>query len=261
VPRRKTCIKCGASLERKNRISITRIHLSALILGIIGLSLLTYGYIDANRIYPINTITPAMEGKNVIIAGTVVDMQYDDRYEKTSFTVNDSTGSISFYGWSDFTSALKERGVYPSIGDNITVEGVVDVYNSSYSGLITSLEVPNANTFKVIYVKPQLMNISDILKNHIGKKVCVRGNITDKYISKSGLEVNFMTYDLTDNSGTIEIFIPGDLIAITGSDSTVYPNVTQSVEITGMVSIYKEQLEIIPSNATNSAIKILEEWL
>jgi len=256
VKRKNSCPKCGASLGPKGRVSIKNLHISVVIIAIIGIGLLGYGIYEANHIYPISSIKPSMEGKFVTISGIVTDIEYDERYEKTAFRVNDSTGSIEFYGWSDFTSSLRESNKFPSIGDNIIVEGQVDVYNSSYLGLVVSIEVKSSTAFEIKYNTAEFRQISSIMLNDFGKKVVIEGYVTHKSISYSGTQIKYMLLQVTDSSGVIDIFVSGDQIGLAG-DLAVFPSESQQVRIFGMVSIYNEEVEIIPSNATEGAIIIL----
>ncbi len=253
VPGGESCPSCGAALSSKGRISLRRVHLSFALLGIIGVAMVAYAYYDANHIIPINTITPDMNGRTVLINGTVMDVAYDERYEKTTYTVNDSTGSIKVFGWSDFTSALRASPTQPSIGDQILVEGVVDVYNE-----IVSLEVKSLASYHVVYVPAQAIEIGNILVGDVGKKIIINGNVTEKFVSYSGTTVNFisLTVKHLTTASTIDVFVSGDLLALAGFNAAVLPNATQLVEVIGMVTLYGGQVEILPSNATSAAIRI-----
>jgi len=259
IPVAKSCNKCGASLGPEGRISLKTAHKYILVLGIIGVFLLGYGYFQANYITPIDQITPDMEGQVVQIMGTVTDVDYDYRYEKTSFTVVDETGSIEFFGWSDFTSSLRQSSHFPGIGDDVIVEGTVNVYNSSYSGLIVSIEVENIEALTVLYKTPQRKDIGDILLNDLNLKVSIEGNVTDRYATDDDNDgvIDFMILEVTDLTGDIDVFVTDSQIALAGSYAA-YPEINQTVEIIGIVAQYGAELEIIPSNATSGAIKIVE---
>jgi DNA/RNA endonuclease YhcR with UshA esterase domain len=259
IPVVKSCNKCGASLEPENRLSLKAANKYVLVIGLIGIILLGYGYYQANYITPIDQITPDMEGQVVQISGVVTDVDYDYDYEKTSFTVMDITGSIEFFGWSEFTSSLRAASYYPSIGDNIIVEGTVNVYNSSYSGLIVSIEVSSIESLTIIYNKAQRKNIGDILLNDLNSKVSIQGNVTDRYTTDSDSDglIDFMILEVTDLTDKIDVFVSDSQIALADT-LAVYPEVNQTVEIIGIVAEFSGDLEIIPSNATSGAIKILE---
>jgi hypothetical protein len=171
----------------------------------------------------------------------------------------DDTGSIEFFGWSDFTSSLRVLSYYPSIGDNIIVEGTVNVYNSSYSGLIVSLEVENADSFKIIYNNAQSKDIGDILLNDLNVKVSIQGNVTDRYTTDSDSDglIDFMILEVTDLTASIDVYVSDSQIALADT-LAVFPEINQTVEVIGIVAQYGPSLEIIPSNATSGAINILE---
>ncbi len=252
VPAGENCPACGAVIGSKGRISLRRVHLSFLLLGIIGVAMVAYAYHEATYITPIDAITPAMDGRTVLISGTVTDIDYDERYEKTSFTVNDTTGSIDVFGWSDFTSALRASPAQPSIGDKILVEGLVDVYNDR-----VSLEVKSLASYQVIYINAELKEIGGILVGDVGKKIVINGNVTEKFVSYSGTTVNFisLTVKHLTLANTVDVFISGDLLTLAGGNAVI-PNATQVVQVVGMVTLYGGQVEILPSNATSAAIQI-----
>ncbi len=253
VPQGETCPTCGAVVGAKGRISLRRVHLSFALLGIIGVAMVTYAYYDANHVVPINSITPDMNGRTVLINGTVIDVAYDDRYEKTTYTVNDSTGSIQVFGWSDFTSALRASPTQPSIGDLILVEGLVDIYNG-----IASLEITSLASYQVTYVKAEVKEIGTILVGDVGKKIVINGNVTEKFVSYSGITINFISLTIKHltTASTIDVFVTGDLLALANFNADMLPNATQLVEVVGMVTLYGGQVEILPSNATSAAIRI-----
>ncbi len=253
VPQGDTCPSCGAVLGAKGRISLKRVHLAFLLLGIIGIAMVAYAYYDATHIIPINSITPDMNGRTVLISGVVIDAAYDERYEKTTYTVNDSTGSIAVFGWSDFTSALRLSPEQPSIGDRILVEGLVDVYNN-----VASLEVKSLASYQVLYVSAEAKEIGTILVGDVGKKIIINGNVTEKFVSYSGTTVNFISLTIKHltTASTIDVLVSGDLLALAGLNAAVLPNATQLVEVVGMVTLYGGQVEILPSNATSAAIRI-----
>jgi len=251
VPKHVMCRECGASMGSRGRISLKRINLCVLFLGLLGISLLFYAYYEANYITPIGEITPDMEGQIVRVSGLVIDVYYDESCERTSFTVMDKTGTINFFGWSDFTSDLQDAPSYPSIGDNITVEGSVNVYNNQ-----TSIELTNVNSFKIIWVEINKKDITDILRNDLYSKVRIKGNVTDKYIKNFGTAIDFISLEVTDDTGSIDVFITDDQLALAG-EYAILPNLTQTVEIIGMVGMYSGTLQIIPSNATSAAINVI----
>ena len=248
-----TCPKCGASTGMRDRISIKKVHLYVLLLGVIGLGLLGYTYYESTIITPINKVTPSREGDTLRISGRVVDMSYDNRYQRTTFYVNDSTGSLRVFGWSGFTSDLFETGTYPGIGDNMTVEGIVNVYKED-----VSLEVSSSNSFTIIKNEPKKMDIGEIDSGTITQKVTVEGEVTESKVSKYGTAISYVMLTVEDETGTITVFITDDQLALESQD-VVFPNATDSVQITGMVKMFNEEMEIIPTYANNQSIKILEE--
>ena len=66
-----------------------------------------------------------------------------------------------------------------------------------------------------------------------------------------------MNLEVTDLTGSIAIYVSDSQTALAGT-LAVYPEINQTVQIIGIVKQYGAGLEIIPSNATSGAIKILE---
>ena len=116
----------------------------------------------------------------------------------------------------------------------------------------------NIDSYMVLWKKEHKMDIGDILLNDLNDKVKISGLVTDKYDDVTGSTINYIFLDVEDDSGSITVFISGDLYAISGSRGVV-PEVNQTIQIIGMVKEFNNQLEIIPSNTTKGAIKILEE--
>jgi DNA/RNA endonuclease YhcR with UshA esterase domain/ribosomal protein L32 len=258
VPKGRTCRECGAQFGPKGRIKLSRIYLSMIFLGIIGLIFLSYAYYNAIAVTPIDDVYTLQDGDNVRISGMVIDIEYDDRYEKTSFTVKDSSGEIEVFGWSDFTSDIIEEEYIPSIGDNITVEGTVSIWKDT-----RSIEVGSADSFEIIWRDEDDMLIGDILLKHLYDKVVVRGFVEEVQDSYFGTSYDYVILTLTDYTGEIRVYISGDQIAL-ADKYAIIPEENQTVEITGMVTEYKGQLEIIPSSATSESIEIIgvpiKEW-
>ncbi|MBD3351294.1 MAG: hypothetical protein GF364_07385 [Candidatus Lokiarchaeota archaeon] len=250
------CYKCGAKINPKDRISLKKLNLSVLIIGLIGISLLFYAFYEANKITPINKIDEGMNGKSVQISGIIIDIDYDSSYQKTSFTVNDSTGSIDFYGWSDFSSALQEEPIFPGIGDNVIVQGTVDVYDGYY-GAVIQIEVTSTKSYELQYNAPIESDVNQIGVNNLTTKVSIEGQVIDKYIKYSGSSINFVILTVSDITGDIEVFISDSLLNLAG-EQAIIPDITDNVQIIGMVDEYDGDPQIIPTNATNNAITIIE---
>lgn len=230
-------------------------HLCALLVGLLGVAAVYYAYWEGNRVTPIANVNASMDGDVVRVAGTVVDVEYDDRYEKTAFTVVDDTGTITVFGWSEFTSSMLAAGTMPGLGDDVVVEGVVDVYEGS-SGAVVSVEVSRFSSVEVVYRPVEVKLPGQVYASDVGKKVSVTGNVTDRHVGYSGSEVRYVFLTLTDQSGSLNVYVSGDLVALAGS-AAVFPNVTQTVQVTGLVTEYEGEVELAPSNATSSAIRIL----
>lgn len=250
IPRSTACIKCGAGLEARERVKLRKIHLYVLILAGIGIGLLFFAFYEANRITPIGSITAGMDGDNVQIAGLITDIEYDSEYEKTAFSVNDTTGEIEFYGWSDFTSDLLVSGNIPNIGDNITVEGTVDVYDGTY-GTVISLVVTSTDSYEIVYVPAVMKEINAVSNDDIGAKVNIQGTVADKYTSYDGTSVSFVILTVEEAGSEITVFLNEAQISL-ADDNFMIPEISDTVNITGMVTYYDGDLEIIPSNTTGA---------
>lgn len=258
VPNKGSCNKCGASLSLTDRLTIKKLHVYILILGIIGAGLMGYAYYEATYITPIGDINPNMEGQVIRMSGTIVDVEFDSRYDKTSFRLNDSTGSIDFYGWSDFTSDLREAGILPGIGDEVIVEGTVDIYNSSYSGLITSIVVNKVDAIELLPSSAKKMDIKEILLNDVGKVVKIEGEVKSRYLTPLDYPYDrYMSFTVEGNGENITVYVNAGQIGLAG-DKLVYPEIGDQVEILGLIEEYDNELEILPTTATERGINIIE---
>ncbi|MFO8017376.1 MAG: hypothetical protein R6U96_01975 [Promethearchaeia archaeon] len=258
VPDIGSCNKCGASLRQIDRLTTKKVHIYMLVIALIGGGLMVYAYHKATLITPIGDISPNMEGEVVRISGTIVDMDYDATYEKASFTVNDTSGTIDFYGWSEFTSDLQDSDTLPGIGDKVIVEGTVDVYNSSYSGLITSLVVENVDSIEFLSVDTMEMEIGEILLNHVGKRVEIEGEVVSRYLSPIDYQNGqYMLFTVSENNENITAYLSAGQMGL-ADDAVVYPEIGDHVKVTGVVDEYQGEIAIIPSTATEKSIEIVE---
>lgn len=251
VEKKDFCTICGASFNPKNRTSLKSVIIFIWIMGAVGIGMLGYGYYNANYITPIDQITADMEGQTVQVSGTVLSLDYNENFQLTSFLIKDDTGTIEFFGWSEFTSDIKENG-YPGIGDEVIIEGVVSVYEEE-----VSIELEDSDSLTIIEIEPEEKEIKDLSEDDIDLKIEIQGNVTDEYPDSQDittLEYKFFTVD--DGTGEITVFIGGDQISFTGEKSNI-PNINDTVRIIGIVDLYNEELEIIPSYLTDDGIKIL----
>ncbi|MGV9199215.1 MAG: hypothetical protein ACOC44_03440 [Promethearchaeia archaeon] len=258
VPDIGSCNKCGSSLSLRDRLTIKKIHIYILVMALIGGGLMVYAYYKATYITPIGDINPGMDGQVIRVSGTIVDVDFDSRYEKASFTVNDSSGSIDFYGWSDFTSDLRESSTIPGIGDKVIVEGAVDVYNSSYSGLITSLVVENVDSIEYLPMDTQEMDIGEISLDDVGIRVKIEGEVVSRYLAPIDSQYGqFMRFTVSQNNENITAYVNSGQIGL-ADEALVYPELGDQVEVTGVIDEYHNEVEIIPSTATEQSIEIIE---
>ena len=259
VPKGLMCRECGANLGPKGRLSLKKIYLMIFFLGIIGFVLLYYAYYQATYVTPIEEVVYLDEGETIRVSGKVIELSYDDRYEKTLFKIEDATGTIEIFGWSDFTSDLRDTQRLPGIGDNITAEGTVSIYKDT-----RSLELSSTDSYDIITEDPEDLAIGDILLNNLNDKVQIFGQVIDREISYYGTEINHVFLTVRDTTGSIKVYITGDHIALV-EKYAIIPEVNHTVEITGMVSEYRGELEIIPSTPTSEdiviiGVPVLHDW-
>ncbi len=248
VPKQTYCKKCGTSFKPEMRIATKSVLIFVLIVAGLGVGMLSYGYFVGNYITPISYINAGMEGNTIRIQGYVTEIEYWETYEKTTFQITDSSGSIQISGWSEFTSDIKEKG-YPEIGDIVTVEGSVDVYEEE-----VSLELRNADSISITYQTVIQKDVGDIDADDQYKKVNITGEINDIDELYNG---DLMIMELIDNDyNKIDVKITADFIAFTGAEAIV-PEKYDDVQIIGMVDLYYDSPQIKPCTMTNKSIKIL----
>jgi len=257
-PEGSSCVHCGATFDTKKRTSVKKTHVLMVILSLIGMGMIAVASYEINKITPIGEITEEMDGEVVQITGLVLDMEYNREYEIISFTINDSSGSIEVFGWSDITTELRNHEWHPSLGDNITLEGRVDYTEDAYYGATLQLEMFNLQSLEHVHVNAQNKSIGEILWDDVGEKVMITGEVSYKNVVSSGGTIDYALYEITDqNSDTIPMYMKEDMFWNEDQDFS-FPNETQTVRIIGIIEEFNGELEIIPSNITNSAIQITE---
>jgi DNA/RNA endonuclease YhcR with UshA esterase domain len=252
-----SCHRCGASFF--NRFNLKRLNLILGLIGLIGFGFLGYAYYEATHITPIEKINSNMENQTIIISGIITDINYDDRYEKTEFLIEDDSGSIWVYGWSEFSSDLKAANKIPHLGDELIIEGMVNVYESDWSTKI-SLEIESPNSFEINEIDPISVEIPTLIENYetyLKKKVTITGNVTNQNVGTIGNTLLYVSLTLTQDFEGITVFIDNDLLNF-AEEGFILPNTTDYIQITGIVDLFNEELEVIPSSISNTSIKFME---
>ncbi len=252
-----SCHRCGASFKKGDRLSLKAVHLFILFLSLSGIGLMAYGYQVGNHITPLNEVTADMGGEIVQVRGTVIDLRYDSRWERTSFVIKDDTGNMTVFGWSDFTSRIRAENKIPNLGDELIAEGYVNVYESEWSGVQVTLELRDTRTMQLLPVAATPMNLTDISAiDHFGLKVDVEGSVVDRFISYSGTEIRFAILTIEQYGREMDIFISGSQLEF--APEIVIPNVTQYIGVTGVVGEFNNLPQVLPSNTTTNAIRIMD---
>ncbi|MCD7782226.1 MAG: hypothetical protein LUG89_05980 [Methanosphaera sp.] len=95
------------------------------------------------------------------------------------------------------------------------------------------------------FISPNIIEIDEIDNSKLDSQVEIQGVVTSLIVTKSGTTI----IEVTDDTGSIDVVI----FSTTNMDNSIYECV--NVSVTGDVSIYNNQYEIILDNENN--LKIL----
>lgn len=165
-------------------------------------------------------IISAPEGSKVTVTGTV--LAPTGLLANSTTYIQDETGAIMLYGKS-IPNTLQ-------IGDVVTVSGTTKVYNGIPEIVVDSITKVGTNSVKVLEVK-------SLSKEMLSNLVKVTGNVNS--VSKDTIVINTGESD-------VKIYIK----ASTGI-STAKIKEGSKMTIIGIVSLFKEELEVLPRSESD----------
>jgi DNA/RNA endonuclease YhcR with UshA esterase domain len=247
-----TCPYCGASLKR--RISIAVFGVLAIVLAIGGLALLWYTatHTDAPTVR-IGQIQAAMNYAYVRIEGIVQrGPKFNPDSQSLTFWVDDAGQQMLVTAFRSEAQTLIKAGRAPSVGDRVSVAGVLRVRDDAPSLVINSIDSLALTRATDSATARDLGSItaSDALTG-----VAVRGQVRAVRDPYAGLRL----ITLRDASGQIDVAIDHSIETFGGPAPEV--QVGQTVEVTGVVTLFEEAPQITLTRgehmrSSNAAIDI-----
>lgn len=244
------CPYCGASSTRRIKINIFRY--TAVIMSVVGLVVLVFAAQYETPISKIGDISETWNYAHVRFVGNVTSYpSFSEEYGSIYIYINDGTGETRITVYDPLSYQLIEEGKIPSLYDEVDVEGTMRV-RVDFQYLILDI----SDYLRIKKSGFREVSLSDITNAMVGVKVNTTGEVTDGPVDLGpGIAIW-----ISDGGPEIEVWIPGDLITLTGNmTKTGIPisdiKTGDTIRVIGGVELYIETLEIIPDNST--AIEVL----
>ncbi|MBN2541362.1 hypothetical protein JXI42_00695 [bacterium] len=233
-----TCPYCGTHI--KQRLSIRLLKIFALSFSIIGVIILFIVSRQTEvRLVPIGEISTTMNFAFLRIKGVVIDVprvNAADHY--VSFDLSDPTGVMSVRAYSATADAMIGESKIPMLGDTVDVAGTVRI-KAENPGILVNLP----KMVKITSPAPLPMEIASITKGNMNEVVTIQGEV-------SGIKDYDNLANLTLSSPKAEGSI--DLVLYKGTYEGDIPPIAEKdkIKVTGMVSEYRDKLQVIPRSLT-----------
>ena len=235
VDSRVTCPHCGANLQR--RLTIGLFGLLAILLAVGGLAML-YA-VAVNTPIPairIGQIQAAMNYAYVRIEGHVARLPtFNPDSESLTFWVEDGTGRLPVSAFRSEARALIQSDRVPSLGDRVSVEGLLRVREDVPWLTLNSAD---ALSLERVMANAPARDLSSILASDAATAVTVRGQARAVREPFGGLRL----ITLRDGSGEIDVAIEAGLESFGAPPPQV--KVGDSIEVTGIVTLFEETPQI-----------------
>ncbi|MBS3782948.1 MAG: hypothetical protein KGY78_00750, partial [Anaerolineae bacterium] len=235
-----TCPYCGASMT--GRVPIRVIKLAAILLSVVGLAIL---WVFATRA-EIPTVAVGQVGASMNLAYVRVEGRctrapsYDPETGYLSFWVGDDTGELYVSSYRAETQALIEQGNVPGLGDHVAVAGTLRIRED-----FPSLTVNAPGAVTLARDAAEACPIGRIASEQTYRRVRVRGQVRDVFQPYPGL----MLITVRDETGSIDVALTNDVIALSGITPTV--EIGQSIEVEAAVSQYRGTPQLVLASASD----------
>ena len=230
VGSRVTCPYCGANLKRRLTISLFGFLAILLAAGVLALLYV----VAVNTPIPairIGQIQAAMNYAYVHIEGSVARLPtFNPDSESLTFWVDDGTGRLPVSAFRSEARALIQSDRVPSLGDRVTVEGLLRVRED-----VPSLTLNSADALileRAIANAPE-RDLGSILASDAATAVTVRGQARAVREPFGGLRL----ITLRDGSGEIDVAIDAGLEPFGAPAPQV--KVGDSIKVAGVVTLYE----------------------
>ncbi len=234
------CPTCGARMT--GRVPIRLVKRLALLLATVGLIALWFVATRAEvPTVAIGQVDAAMNLAYVRVEGRCPRVpSYDPQTGYLGFWVADETGELYVASYRAETRALIEEGHVPALGDQVAVAGTLRIRED-----FRSLTVNAPGEVTVARADPEVCPIGHIAPEQAYQRVRVRGQVRHVVEPYAGLTL----ITLRDETGTIDVALSDDLIALSGVTPTV--KVGQPVEVVAAVSQYEGTAQLVPASVAD----------
>ena len=193
--------------------------------------------------FKVDQITEELLDKKVIVEGRVSNVRYLDSGAIIIYLMG-ARGDLQVYIPPIFTVLNLTLNVRE--GSYIKVKGVVQLYRGE---LEVVPRLPEDIQIEQITTKAEKTSIAEITEEKIGEIVEIQGKITYFRMYSSGILLK-----VADETGEIDVWITFEAL---GELDPQLLAPTAKIAVKGVVSVYKEKLEIKVNNPTD--IQVIEE--
>jgi len=188
----------------------------------------------------IESVDSTMNRDYLRVQGTVARYpDYDPITERLTFWLDDGTGIVLVILETDTSRVVLDRGGVPTIGDRVSVAGIVHLGTTKAWGDFVSLTVSELASLNVEPLAPVESSIADAAAGAPYSKVQVQGQVSQVWQPYEGLTV----LRIRDRTGEIDVVYDQDLVWISGAPTTVFPE--DAISVRGAVVIYEGQAQIV----------------
>jgi len=215
---------------------------AALAFSILGTALLWY---SAASIEPdqvsIGEVGSEDCGRAVVIEGLIIDVG-SSKGGSVFLELSDGTGKIDVPLFPDVAGKIEKRTLVN--GRRIKVSGIVGEYEGNLQVVPSRAEsvvvlgsTSQGGTGLLENDSIEYISISEVDEDLLGKKACIRGQVTDVFYHEKG----HVFLDVSDDSGTIDVPL---FLGI----GAVEVGIGAQVRICGAVETYNGKLEVVPES-------------
>ncbi|MGB9561767.1 MAG: OB-fold nucleic acid binding domain-containing protein, partial [bacterium] len=227
----KICPYCGARIDERLSVKVLKIFsLAFTFVGVIAVYFVAKSA-ELKKV-PVSDIKEEMNYAVVCVEGIVTRApSYNPEAQSIIFYIEDTTGSIRLTAYRNDVDALRSAGKVPRLGDKVEACGTVRVVEGNPSIIINIPE-------RLVITPPpapEITRIEDITDTLLNKPVKIRAKILS--IKQTAGPINVLLGSLESNA---KISMPIFKNQFTPPEL----NEGDTVEVTGVVSKYKEQLQI-----------------
>jgi DNA/RNA endonuclease YhcR with UshA esterase domain len=184
-------------------------------------------------------ITLSMNGDCVRVQGVVARYpDYDPIAERLAFLLDDGTGTVLVILKPDEVRALLDRNQVPTVGDRVSVAGIVRAGTARALGDFVSLTVGALAHLEVKAPVPVESSVADAVAGALYSKVLVKGQVSEVWQPYGALTI----LRLQDGTGEIDVVYDQNLVWISGAPTVILPG--DFVGVRGVVTDHNGQSQI-----------------